>query len=33
MRVLEISPEWVPGKKDGKKVRVLYMLPIGVATK
>lgn len=27
-RVLESSPKWVPGKKDGQAVRVQYTLPI-----
>lgn len=28
VRVLESSPKWVPGKKDGQDVRVQYTLPI-----
>ncbi|WP_298221546.1 energy transducer TonB [Flavobacterium sp.] len=31
-RVLQLSPKWVPGKKDGKRVRVRYILPIGIHT-
>jgi hypothetical protein len=28
VRVLKNSPNWSPGEKNGKKVRVLYSLPI-----
>lgn len=28
IRVLKLSPKWTPGEKDGKKVRVKYVLPI-----
>ena len=28
VRVVKAMPKWVPGKKDGKYVRVSYMLPI-----
>jgi beta-lactamase regulating signal transducer with metallopeptidase domain len=28
IRVIENSPKWIPGKKDGKPVRVQYSLPI-----
>ena len=28
IRVLKKCPKWSPGEKDGKKVRVLYSLPI-----
>lgn len=28
IRVLRLSPKWIPGEKDGKKVRVLYSIPI-----
>ena len=31
-RVLQLSPKWLPGKKDGKTVRVNYILPIGIHT-
>lgn len=31
-RVLQLSPKWIPGKKDGKRVRVHYILPIGIHT-
>ena len=29
-RILQQSPKWIPGRKDGKKVRVNYILPIGI---
>ena len=28
IRVLQKSPKWVPGEQNGKKVRVLYTIPI-----
>jgi protein TonB len=31
-RVLQQSPRWIPGRKAGKKVRVNYILPIGIHT-
>lgn len=31
-RVLQASPKWIPGKKDGKPVRVNYILPIPIQT-
>lgn len=31
-RVLRISPKWIPGKKDGNFIRVLYQLPIAIQT-
>ena len=31
-KVLQQSPKWIPGKKDGKRVRVNYILPIGIHT-
>jgi len=31
-RVIQQSPKWIPGKKDGKIVRVNYILPIGIHT-
>jgi protein TonB len=32
-QILETSfPKWLPGTKDGKKVRTLYLLPIAVIT-
>lgn len=31
-RVMKLSPKWVPGRKDGKVVRVRYYLPIPVHT-
>ncbi|RAR72551.1 energy transducer TonB [Flavobacterium aciduliphilum] len=30
IRVLKYSPRWIPGKKDGKTVRVSYELPINI---
>ena len=32
IRVLKNSPKWVPGEQNGKKVRVLYSLPINIQT-
>lgn len=28
VRVVEIMPPWIPGEKDGRKVRVSYSIPI-----
>lgn len=30
IRVLKASPKWTPGEQNGKKVRVLYSLPISI---
>jgi len=30
IRVLSISPKWSPGEMNGKKIRVLYALPISI---
>ncbi|MFD1603568.1 energy transducer TonB [Flavobacterium artemisiae] len=30
IRVLQISPKWIPGKSKGETVRVLYSLPINI---
>lgn len=30
MRVIKRMPEWKPGKKDGKSVRVYYLVPIRI---
>lgn len=30
IRVLKRSPKWTPGEQNGKKVRVLYSLPISI---
>lgn len=30
IRVLKNSPKWIPGEQNGKKVRVLYSLPITI---
>ena len=32
IRILKNSPLWIPGEQEGKKVRVLYSLPISIAT-
>lgn len=32
IRVLSNSPKWIPGEQQGKKVRVLYSLPINITT-
>lgn len=32
IRVLKLSPNWIPGEQNGKKVRVLYSLPISIST-
>jgi Gram-negative bacterial TonB protein C-terminal len=33
IRVLSLCPNWVPGELSGKKVRVLYALPIAINIK
>ena len=33
IRVLQMSPIWKPGEKDGQAVRSLYLLPITIQTK
>ena len=30
IRVLNKCPKWIPGEQNGKKVRVLYSLPITI---
>lgn len=30
VRVLKLSPKWIPGEQNGKKVRVAYSLPITI---
>jgi hypothetical protein len=30
IRVLKLSPNWIPGEQDGKPVRVVYSLPINI---
>jgi beta-lactamase regulating signal transducer with metallopeptidase domain len=30
IRVLKLSPNWIPGEQDGKPVRVVYSLPISI---
>lgn len=32
IRVLKSCPKWTPGEQNGKKVRVLYSLPISIQT-
>ena len=31
-RVMQLSPKWIPGRKDGKVVRIKYYLPIPIHT-
>lgn len=31
-KVMQQSPKWIPGRKGGKRVRVNYILPIGIHT-
>jgi len=33
IRVLELSPKWLPGEQNGKKVRCTYSLPIAIMAK
>lgn len=33
IRVLELSPKWLPGEQNGQKVRCLYSLPITLDTR
>lgn len=30
LRVLKIAPKWIPGKQNGKEIRVNYSMPITV---
>lgn len=32
IRVLSICPNWIPGEKNGQKVRCLYSLPISITS-
>lgn len=32
LKIVEASPHWIAGRKDGKRVRVHYLLPIGIYT-
>ena len=32
IRLLKMSPKWIPGKQNGKPVRVLYSLPLVFGT-
>ncbi len=31
-RVMQLSPKWIPGRKEGKIVRIKYYLPIPIHT-
>lgn len=31
-RIMQLSPKWIPGRKDGKVVRIKYYLPIPIHT-
>lgn len=33
IRVLELSPKWIPGEQNGKKVRCSFGLPISIIAK
>jgi Uncharacterized protein conserved in bacteria (DUF2059)/Gram-negative bacterial TonB protein C-terminal len=33
VRVLELSPKWLPGEQNGQKVRCTYSLPISIGSK
>lgn len=33
IRVLKLSPKWLPGEQGGKKVRCTYSLPISIESK
>jgi protein TonB len=33
IRVLELSPKWLPGEQNGQKVRCTYSLPISIMGK
>jgi hypothetical protein len=33
LRVLKLSPKWIPGEQNGKKVRVLYSMPFSIDTR
>ncbi|WP_291112018.1 MULTISPECIES: energy transducer TonB [unclassified Flavobacterium] len=33
VRVLKLSPKWIPGKEDGKEVRMKFSLPISLQSK
>ena len=32
IRVLKLSPKWIPGEQDGRKVRCSFALPISIQT-
>lgn len=32
IRVLELSPKWIPGEQNGQKVRCSFSLPISIAS-
>lgn len=33
IRVLELSPKWMPGEQNGQKVRCMFSLPISIIAK
>lgn len=33
IRVLELSPRWIPGEQNGKEVRCTYSIPISIMVK
>jgi hypothetical protein len=33
IRVLKLSPKWIPGSENGKAVRVEYRMPITIQSK
>lgn len=33
IRVLELSPKWLPGEQNGQKVRCTYSLPISIMSR
>jgi protein TonB len=33
IRVLELSPKWIPGEQNGQKVRCMFSLPISIIAK
>ena len=32
LRVLKLSPPWIPGERNGKKIRTLYLMPFVIQT-
>lgn len=33
IRVLQLSPKWIPGEQNGKKVRCFFSMPIAIIAK